>query len=95
MQQQLKPRVYKKAADTIVDASARSVLVMVLVVGICYEAMSGAQGEGDPITPDASFCDACATEIAFQPANKLFSVSKRRTTSTRSNADRLSVVVTG
>ena len=41
--QLMRPRVYKKHADSIVFASANAILVMVLVVGTCWEATAGSQ----------------------------------------------------
>ena len=46
MQQLLQPRVYKKHADVFVDATAKSILVLILVVGSSSDAISGSQTEG-------------------------------------------------
>ena len=65
VQQMLKPRIYKKNADTFVDSTAKSFLVLVLVVGTCSDASSGTQNEGAPIEPDSAFCDGVTTNWKF------------------------------
>ena len=58
--QLMRPRVYKKHADSIVFASANAILVMVLVVGTCWEATAGSQVRPAALhlVPSAAMCFA-------------------------------------
>jgi hypothetical protein len=52
----LKPRVYKKFADTIVESGAKTFLVVVLVVGLYSDSLSSVLAEGDAIPADGAYC---------------------------------------
>ena len=52
----LRPRVYKKIGDTVVEVSARLFLLSVLVLGMYSDLVSNLQNEGDAIRADDSYC---------------------------------------
>jgi hypothetical protein len=52
----LKPRVYKKFADTKVEIAAKTFLVAVLVVGLYSDSLSSVLAEGDAIPADNAYC---------------------------------------
>jgi hypothetical protein len=52
----LRPRVYKKIGDTVVEVSARLFLLSVLVLGMYSDLVSNLQNEGDAIRTDDSYC---------------------------------------
>jgi hypothetical protein len=53
----LKPRVYKKFADTIVETGAKTFLVAVLVVGLYSDSLSNVLAEGDAIPANNAYCN--------------------------------------
>ena len=52
----LKPRVYKKFDDTIVELQATSFLVIVFVLGIYSDFLSSVLDEGEAARADDSYC---------------------------------------
>ena len=63
-QQLLKPRVYKKARDTLVESAAKLFLILVLLLAICSDALEGGSGlrEGGGVRPEPMACAALADE---------------------------------
>ena len=52
----LRPRVYKKIGDTVVEVSARLFLLSVLALGMYSDLVTNSQNEGDPIRADDTYC---------------------------------------
>jgi hypothetical protein len=52
----LKPRIFKRLADTTVDVGAKIILVTVLVVSLYYDERSGLRNGGLAVPADGTYC---------------------------------------
>jgi hypothetical protein len=52
----LKPRVYKRFKDTIVDAGSKMILVIFLVVSLYYDEQSVTRNGGQAVRADSAYC---------------------------------------